>query len=222
MNNLSVPYALGVVVLFGTALMACDNSKNACQGVFCDDDNVCTDDRCDAATGTCVYSPVIDGTECDFAGVPGVCRNGRCTDAGLCVGVDCDDGNDCTDERCIAATGLCEYTKRPDGSPCGDGGCEGGVCTSEFACSKEGMLNAIAAGGGPYTFACDGSTTISIGQIPVDNDVILDGETDLTVEGTFVIAAETVAEAAGSRSPKDGEVTGMSSPPAAGFSTPEP
>jgi hypothetical protein len=194
MTKSYLPRSLRLAVVGLSALIACDGGKDLCEAVRCDDENACTEDQCDPATGLCVYPPVSDGTECDFAGLPGLCRSGFCTGAMLCAGVDCDDKNDCTDERCIAATGLCEYTKRPDGSSCSDGGCEGGVCTSEFACTKEGILNAIAAGGGPYTFACNGPTTVTIGQTLIDNDVTLDGETDLTVQGTFIVTAEVIVE----------------------------
>jgi hypothetical protein len=52
-----------------------------------------------------------------------------------------------------------------------------------FPCTEQGIRDAIAAGGGPYTFDCDGPTTITIGStIGIDNDVTLDGEGDLTVE----------------------------------------
>jgi hypothetical protein len=194
MKSSCLPSSLPLSVVGLCALLACDGGTDLCSGVLCDDQNACTEDRCDAATGRCVYPPVSEGTECDFAGLPGICQEGFCTDANLCAGVDCDDQNDCTDERCVAATGLCERTNRPDGTACSEGGCEDGVCTSEFACSKDGILNAIAAGGGPYTFACSGPTTVTIGQTLIDNDVTLDGETDLTVEGTFIVTAEVVAE----------------------------
>ena len=53
-----------------------------------------------------------------------------------------------------------------------------------FTCDEAGILAAIAAGGGPHTFACAGPTTvISSAEIVIDNDVILDGERNLTVDG---------------------------------------
>jgi len=194
MKSSCIPSSLQLSAIGLCALLACDGGTDLCEGVFCDDQNACTQDRCDGATGRCVYPPVSDGTECDFAGLPGVCSEGFCADANLCAGVDCDDQNECTDERCVAATGLCERADRPDGTPCSAGGCEGGVCTSEFACTKDGILNAIAAGGGPYTFACEGPTRITIGPTRIDNDVTLDGENDLTVEGTFIVDAGLVGE----------------------------
>ena len=67
-----------------------------------------------------------------------------------------------------------------DGGGGGTGGaCEGNVCP----CSEAGILAAIEAGGDvPYTFDCDGPTTV-VTQVGffIDNDVILDGEGNLTV-----------------------------------------
>jgi hypothetical protein len=60
---------------------------------------------------------------------------------------------------------------------CGDG-------VGPFACTEEGIREAIAAGGGPHRFDCGGPTTISTpGPLPVGGgDVILDGEGNLIVE----------------------------------------
>ena len=56
--------------------------------------------------------------------------------------------------------------------------CEDSVCP----CSEAGILDAIARGGGPYAFACDGPTTVRAkSTIPIDNDVILDGEDELAL-----------------------------------------
>jgi predicted outer membrane repeat protein len=58
--------------------------------------------------------------------------------------------------------------------------CQGTVC----ACTEAGIRAAIAEGGGPYTFDCDGPTTVvTEAEIVIDNDVILDGEGNLTVDG---------------------------------------
>jgi hypothetical protein len=58
--------------------------------------------------------------------------------------------------------------------------CEGNVC----ACTEAGIRAAIAEGGGPFTFDCEGPTTVvTEAEIVIDNDVILDGEENLTVDG---------------------------------------
>jgi hypothetical protein len=58
----------------------------------------------------------------------------------LCEGVVCDDENECTDDVCDPANGMCEYTAVPDGSHCaaGSGGCYGGVCNLGYFVSPSG------------------------------------------------------------------------------------
>jgi len=110
---------------------------------------------------------------------------------------DCEDDNECTDDTCSA--GVCEFMPVPDptgpdepGGPPGDGTtcgyyagtCEGGSCVGTFACTEAGIREAIAAGAGPHTFDCAGPTTVTTAdEIVIDNDVILDGEGNLTVDG---------------------------------------
>jgi hypothetical protein len=70
-------------------------------------------------------------------------------------------------------------------------------------CSEQGIRNAIAAGGGPYTFDCDGPTSVlTEAEIVIDNDVILDGEGNLTVDGdedhrVFSVSVNFTAELRG-------------------------
>ena len=108
------------------------------------------------------------------------------TGAMLCEGVTCeDDGNECTgDGVCDPADGECDYAPVVDGTACGDdaGSCQDGTC--EVACNEQGIRDAIAAGGGPYRFDCNGpQTVVTEAEIVIDNDVILDGEGKLTVDG---------------------------------------
>ena len=69
----------------------------------------------------------------------------------------------------------------------GDGGTGGVVSCMDNVCpcSEAGIRAAIEAGGeDPYTFACNGPQTVVTGaEIVIDNDVILDGEGNLTVDG---------------------------------------
>jgi hypothetical protein len=65
----------------------------------------------------------------------------------------------------------------------GDGG-SGGMTGQKFPCTEQGIRDAIAVGGGPHTFACgDGMTVVTLAEIEIDNEVILDGERNLTVDG---------------------------------------
>ena len=52
-----------------------------------------------------------------------------------------------------------------------------------FPCTEQGIRDAIAFGGGPHTFDCDGPTVVPTeDEIVIDNDVILDGEGNLIVD----------------------------------------
>jgi hypothetical protein len=70
-----------------------------------------------------------------------------------------------------------------------------------FACSDRGIREAIAVGGGPHTFDCDGAQTVTATVI-IDNDVILDGEGNLTLTGVgdqrvVLVSEGTTAELRG-------------------------
>jgi hypothetical protein len=68
-----------------------------------------------------------------------------------------------------------------------------------FPCTEQGIRAAIATGGGPYAFSCDGLTTVKTSaEIVVDNDVILDGEGKLKLDANqahrvLSVAAGTTA-----------------------------
>jgi hypothetical protein len=62
-----------------------------------------------------------------------------------------------------------------------------GETGQSFPCTEQGIRDAIAEGGGPHFFACDGPRTVeTAAEIVIDNDVILDGESNLTVDGSGV------------------------------------
>ena len=128
-----------------------------CEGVDCDDQNECTEDVCNGADGSCEHPPVD------------------------CV----EDFNDCTVDTCTPGLG-CSATVA-DATPCAGGTCQAGACEltgSVLPCTEQGIRNAVAAGGGPYTFDCATPTTIvTAAEIVIDNNVILDGEGRLTVDG---------------------------------------
>jgi hypothetical protein len=64
-----------------------------------------------------------------------------------------------------------------------------------FACTEEGIRDAIAVGGGPHTFDCEGPTTVvTKAEIIIYNDVILDGEGNLAVDGNSSHVVFAVAE----------------------------
>jgi len=103
--------------------------------ITCDDDNSCTADSCDSATG-CVFDPdPVEGNTCDDGNA--CTENDVCT-TGVCGGdmITCDDGNTCTSQACDPALG-CTFDEFIDGTPCvGDAlgcttdQCASGVCVS--------------------------------------------------------------------------------------------
>jgi hypothetical protein len=118
----------------------------------------------------------------------------------LCEDVTCeDDGNECTEDPvCDPADGMCDYAPVEDGTACGagPGECEAGVCVGGvFGCTEQGVRDAIEVGGGPHTFDCgDGMTVVTEAVIVIDNDVVLDGEGSLTVDGNGVHRVFFVSE----------------------------
>jgi hypothetical protein len=157
-----------------------------CEGDFdCDDENECTKELCDLADGMCAYSNEPNSTACDGDGV--------CDGAGTCVECNddeqCNDFNDCTSDTCDSENGVCnDSTPVADRTECAGGTCEAGACAlsgTVLPCSEQGIRNAIAAGGDDtYTFDCDGPETVATeAEIVIDNDVILDGEGNLGVDG---------------------------------------
>ena len=96
--------------------------------------------------------------------------------------------NDCMIGTCDSAAGKChDPIAAPDGTPCAGGVCDAGSCALTgltMPCSEHGIRNAIAAGGGPYTFDCDGLNTVLVRRsFDIERDVVLDGEGALTVDG---------------------------------------
>jgi len=127
-----------------------------CDGVDCDDQNECTEDLCNGADGSCEHTPI-----------------------------ECADSNDCTIDTCNPTIG-CEHADAANGTPCGGGAgvCQEGSCAAQFPCSEQGIRDAIAFGGGPHTFDCATPTTVATtAEIVIDNDVVLDGGGNLTVDG---------------------------------------
>jgi hypothetical protein len=89
---------------------------------------------------------------------------------------------------CVLALGLmgCSETAGTGGTGGeGGGGGNGVACVDNVCpCTEAGINAAIAEGGGPHFFACDGPTTVvTEAEIVIDDDVILDGEGNLTVNG---------------------------------------
>src|SRR5262249_11775824 len=103
--------------------------------MICNDNEECTNDSCNPATG-CVYTPRTGA--CTDDGI--ACTNDVCS-AGLCTHPPKPDGTACADDgsvcpRHVCAAGACAHRPGNNGTRCDDGlfctvsdTCQGGVCT---------------------------------------------------------------------------------------------
>ena len=117
-----------------TAADAC-TAKGTCSGgtVVCNDNNPCTSDACDPASGC--QTTALPGAVCDD-GEP--CTSGDvCGEGGICAGKvnSCDDVNPCTNDAC--ASGACQHVA--NSAACSDSN----ACTSGDGCKDK----ACAPGG---------------------------------------------------------------------------
>ncbi len=165
----------------GQACSSNDHCSNGvCVGdsnVDCDDNNPCTEDRCDDSLG-CVYSynvaPCDDGSECTESDA---CNQGVCTG----LPVDCNDGNLCTTDSCDPATGcLNENNTDPcnDGDDCTVGDvCSNGACVSGGArdcndnniCTDDSCVQGLGCTHANNNAACDD------GDACTDGDICMNG-----------------------------------------------
>jgi hypothetical protein len=176
----------------------CDCGYLACKSCDGWGNCVCTkDEQC--------QTECMTGRVCAQDG--GTCGGGepmpeytRCHGDWICDGIgncircttdeQCDDYNECTTGVCDPESGRCEApVPIADGMPCTGGACREGLCvpsSSVLPCTEQGIRNAIAAGGGPYTFGCNGPQTI-VTETPlvIEKDITLDGEGKLTLDGNL-------------------------------------
>jgi len=128
----------------------CDGKDNDCDDLvdegFCDDENPCTDQICDAA-GECIHT--ANQAECDDESVCTLgdhCSNSACVETS---NLNCDDGNICTQNLCDPLTGC--FTNLLSESPCTDNN----LCTLEDIC-LEGLCV------GPVATSCDDGDVCTI------------------------------------------------------------
>ena len=108
--------------------------QGACvgQALGCDDENICTDDSCNPADGTCVHAansaPCDDGIACSTGDT---CVDMAC--AGTLTDSLCDDNNPCSNDWC-STDGGCNHGAAEatcsDGNPCTNDYCNGTTCES--------------------------------------------------------------------------------------------
>jgi len=114
----------------------CNTVTSQCQhttdDAACNDNNVCTDDTCDAIEG-CVYSHNTEQCATSFCVQLSLlkeafCEEGSCPDQEI---VNCDDDNECTDDSCGASTGCSNAHNNAfcvDENVCTITACSGGKC----------------------------------------------------------------------------------------------
>jgi Dictyostelium (slime mold) repeat len=115
-------------------------------GVSCDDNNSCTTDSCDPATG-CVHTPI----SCDDNNS---CTTDACDPATGCThsAVSCDDNNSCTTDACDPATGCTHSAVSCD---------DNNSCTTDACDPAAGCTNTPVSCGDNNactTDACDPAT----------------------------------------------------------------
>lgn len=96
----------------------------------CDDGNECTKDVYLLNADECSYFP-RHKEPCNFDGVPGRCDYQTCKED-LCVNVNCDDGDICSEDHCDFTTGKCHYYNAGfGGEPCTRNGLPG-FCSTTY------------------------------------------------------------------------------------------
>ena len=157
--------------------------KGACKGdtVSCNDDNGCTKDSCDAATG-CSNAP-LDEIPCDD---DNACTEEDWCDEGNCAGqaeLVCDDDNPCTEDTCSTVTG-CVYEPLTD-VPCDDGQ----DCTEGDSC-----MNGVCAPG-ENTCQCDvDGDCVQFDDLDLCNGSMVCVDTQCIVAPDTVVVCDTTAD----------------------------
>ncbi|MBI4701946.1 MAG: carboxypeptidase regulatory-like domain-containing protein, partial [Deltaproteobacteria bacterium] len=144
------------------------NGQGSClpgQPVPVDDQNPCTADSCNPASGEVTHTPLVQGTPCP----DGNLCNGEesCDGAGVCVsGVPplLDDQNPCTIDACDPLAGV-THAPAPQGTPCPDDD----LCNGDERCDGAGICVAgappVVDDGNPCTLdACD--PLVGVSHVP--------------------------------------------------------
>src|SRR5215207_10495 len=165
--------ACGVSGCFTTG--TCSNGQCSGTPKDCSSFNgACTSGLCDAATGNCVATPKLNGTDCS----PG----GMCTTAAACAFGVCEltmqtcpaPSAPCKVAACNATDGKCVESSRPTGAACDPKN----SCISDATCDETGSCRGTPAlNGSPCALAggavgeCAAGTCVGNGPSPADAGV---------------------------------------------------
>lgn len=161
----------------GDACTPTDSCSNgACTGSGaqdCNDDNPCTDDVCDAASGCQNFANTVACDDGDACTTGEACSDGVCTDG---APADCDDDNTCTDDSCDALSG-CQNVP-DDAGTCDDGNlcttgdfCLSGSCAGDSIdcndndpCTDDSCDSVLGCQNVPNTAPCDDGSACTTGD----------------------------------------------------------
>lgn len=147
-------------------------APDLCTNVSCDDDNDCTADSCDPATGLCSHPPEPAGLSCGDRTSTICDLADRCDDSGTCLPRNVADGTPCGEvdsdcenpDTCLA--GVCsDNGVKPLGSACGDP--SGSECDAADSCDESGVCLS--------NLAPDGSACGDVGSECVNADACVAG-----------------------------------------------
>lgn len=151
---------------------------NPCDGVDCDDDNICNGlETCDPTDGSCDPGTTLDCDDGD------ACTDDSCDSETGCVNtaINCDDSNACTEDSCDPASGCvntaigCDDQDACTVDTCDTLGCQhsavscddGNECTDDTCDPTNGCMNTNSPPGTECSIGvCDGNGTCG-GGTPV-------------------------------------------------------
>lgn len=176
----------------------CDIGTTIPSGCYCNSDCNLAEDSCDDFIDNDFDGLTdCDDPDCDTLSCqdPDLCILGSTCSAGLCSGgttLDCDDGEDCTDDSCNASTGNCinvnnDANSCTDGNDCTADSCVSGSCSSvnETNGTTCDDLDVCTDPDTCQSGVCQGASLVGcepeICNDGIDND--LDGNTDCADAG---------------------------------------
>ena len=181
------------------------------ESLVCDDENPCTDDSCDSILG-CQYAP-DNGNSCDDGNV---CNGGETCSSGDCEAgemLDCEDGNNCTEDICDPADGCIDHIEIPGCDPDADldGDPDDTDCDDEDPTVHHGaaeLCNGVDndCNGEPDSALLESSGSVDL-DTGVSGAVVCDAEKAMVKDGEAAVLA--LGMGSGQQTTIDGEVVSV-------------